>query len=451
MNSQDFDYLSREIESIRRELGAGIPVPEKKSAAASTSDTISFPSMKDQVGASVVGFADEYRDGDTGFSFLPFFSPAIPGVPTSSADFETRLLWESGSYPNPVFVKSFCYDVDEVGETLDLHYISGGAQYPLEYGTPPYPYYLSNAITLSKVSSSRTRSSPIYCAIKVVEARSYLLSNWSSYAVLGSIENASETNAITGVDSTHFVVAGNKTTTYQPGTVFSVFGSTGNDGTYVVESSSYDSGPDTTTVVPVESIPDTTVDGSIEVFSGILSESPVGVGSLLRPPVEEVLSLCTYSKAALAWQSYPANWKTSYSASYSAPVGFYSGSSIYVSNRVRATYSSVTKYPFYYSDNVCLNPFSTPDTFIPPGYVSLEQKSYGSNTVIIRLRHAVTGDLYVGEMQITSTSVYDTNGSSFLGSGTRYNRKPGFMLPPRYNGQLRVWESTLTMTALPSS
>jgi hypothetical protein len=218
-----------------------------------------------------------------------------------------------------------------------------------------------------------------------------------------------------------------------------------------VESSSYDSGPDTTTVVPVESIPDATVDGSIEVFSGILSESPTGVGFLLRPPTAEILSLCTYSKIASAWHSYPANWKTSYQMSYSAPVGVYSGSSVYVSNVVRATYSSVTKYPFYYSDNVCLNPFSTPDTFIPPGYVSLEQKSYSSNTVIIRLRHAVTGDLYVGEMQITSTNVYDTSGSSFLGSGTRYNRKPGFMLPPRNSGYLRVWESTLTMTALPSS
>lgn len=61
MNSQDFDYLSREIEGLKRQLAAGIPVPEKKRSTGNTERVV---------------ISSAYLT--TGY---PLFSPFLPGDP----------------------------------------------------------------------------------------------------------------------------------------------------------------------------------------------------------------------------------------------------------------------------------------------------------------------------------------------------------------------------------
>jgi hypothetical protein len=456
MNSQDFDYLSREIESIRRELGAGIPVPEKKSAVAGASNEIPFASLKVFPGASSSGFSSKYIDGDMGYPILPFLCCAIPGVPTSSADYESRLFFDSASsqYLSPVSANTFCYDQTDTGNTIIAYFISGGQQSPYEYGTPPYPYYLSNGITLTKVTSSRTSTTPVYRSLKVIETRPWTLSNGSTGAVMASVENSSESHAIVGVSPDTFVVAGDKSSFYPVGANIVVYGSTGNDGNYVVESSSYDSGSSETTVFTTTSIPSLISDGTISFSSGVLISSPQSVFGLFWPGIgvenfED--AVCTYSKSASKFIAYPNNFLKTYSGGYTTFIGFASPKNPQSGGAVVfATFSSETGYPFYLSTYPCLNPFSVNDRYIPKGYIALEQKSYQSNTILIRLRHGVTGELYEGEFSITSTAVYYN--AAFHGSGGRIARKPAFALPPvSIYGNLTIYESTMTMGALPAS
>jgi len=84
--------------------------------------------------------------------------------------------------------------------------------------------------------------------------------------------------SITGVDDTAgtFTVSGDVSTLLATGDIFTVTGSTGNDGEYTVDSLSYDSNNDETTITVKESIPDTTADGKvIGVVEGILFRNDI--------------------------------------------------------------------------------------------------------------------------------------------------------------------------------
>lgn len=72
------------------------------------------------------------------------------------------------------------------------------------------------------------------------------------------------TTSVAGVDTTAdtFTFSGDVTADFPQGTRFEISGSTGNDGSYTVSSTSYDSTADTTTVSVYESIGDGTADGS---------------------------------------------------------------------------------------------------------------------------------------------------------------------------------------------
>ncbi len=61
-----------------------------------------------------------------------------------------------------------------------------------------------------------------------------------------------------------FTIAGSLATFFVNGDIIRISGSTGNDGTYVVNSSTYVPGPNTTEVTVIAAIPDGTVDGQID-------------------------------------------------------------------------------------------------------------------------------------------------------------------------------------------
>lgn len=71
------------------------------------------------------------------------------------------------------------------------------------------------------------------------------------------------TAADTGAET--FTVAGDKTHLFPSGRSFTVAGSTGNDGTWYVSSSSYSSGSDATTITVTGDVTDATADGTITV------------------------------------------------------------------------------------------------------------------------------------------------------------------------------------------
>ncbi len=86
----------------------------------------------------------------------------------------------------------------------------------------------------------------------------------SDYSTTGAVFPL-KTYAITDVDTgtETFVIAGDQTERFQDDDVFSVVGSTGNDGAYTVASTSYSEVNDETTVTVNEDITDATVDGTI--------------------------------------------------------------------------------------------------------------------------------------------------------------------------------------------
>jgi len=74
-----------------------------------------------------------------------------------------------------------------------------------------------------------------------------------------------EVSAIIGVDDVaeSFTIQGDKTASLVTDRGLVIIGSTGNDGTYTIVSSSYAAGPNETTVVVVEDVTDNTVDGTM--------------------------------------------------------------------------------------------------------------------------------------------------------------------------------------------
>lgn len=87
-------------------------------------------------------------------------------------------------------------------------------------------------------------------------------------------ELASHAFPITAVDQgiDHFSIAGNHLDFFpSAGKTFTVTGSTGNDGTYLCNTSIYDAGTDTTQVFTAAPIPDPTADGQINV-NGVFVE-----------------------------------------------------------------------------------------------------------------------------------------------------------------------------------
>jgi hypothetical protein len=104
MNSQDFDYLSREIESIRRELGAGIPVPEKKASSGGTG----------LIMARIIG--------------------GNAAVLTGSDDPLGRLFVHSVPYSDPNGVLFETPSIDDWAnyQDLDSTFVIGGSKIPLQ-------------------------------------------------------------------------------------------------------------------------------------------------------------------------------------------------------------------------------------------------------------------------------------------------------------------------------
>lgn len=83
-----------------------------------------------------------------------------------------------------------------------------------------------------------------------------------SYVFFDQANNAiAITAASTSADT--FTVAGDLTEAFQAGDTFYVYGSTGNDGVYVVDSSAYNPGTGTTTITPIGAVANGTADGKI--------------------------------------------------------------------------------------------------------------------------------------------------------------------------------------------
>jgi len=96
----------------------------------------------------------------------------------------------------------------------------------------------------------------------------------------------------TGAGGT-FGIAGDHTTELAAGTRFNVVGSTGNDGTYTVQSSSYGSPTTTITVTADETVADATVDGQVHVGQIGLDNTSIEIHQ-------------TVSISALTYQALPA-------------------------------------------------------------------------------------------------------------------------------------------------
>ena len=105
------------------------------------------------------------------------------------------------------------------------------------------------------ISFTLTKDSDCLGASFVDTSGSYSSSNTTGWKVSHSITGVS-----TGNDT--FTISGNQLDDFLPGVEFEVTGSTGNDGTWTVESISYD-GTDTT-ITAEEDISNSTADGNIE-------------------------------------------------------------------------------------------------------------------------------------------------------------------------------------------
>ena len=428
MNSQDFDYLSREIESIRRELVAGIPVPEKKSTSASASDTISFPSMKDYSGASATGWANRYMDGDRGVLLSACVSRALEHCPTSAAD-EVQYARDLGLFDSVSGLTSFCYDGSNTGDSLDLFWY---------YGTGAGVLKKSNAITMTKVSSSIGQNSLLGRVMKRSEIDSGTDITGTAIVSTATISSAITTHSITGVVSGaggSFSVSGDQTATITTGTSFFVTGSTGNDKTYSAASSSYDGGTGKTTIVVSGSIASGTADGSIGVGGTCLMWNPMkiwhAITTLATNPIDTQATYLVYSKTKNAWLTSKRNYLCSFNNGQAEGVYFEDVGQILF----------LCGIPY-------LNAISVPDSYIPKGHVCLQPISPGSKTIHIRLRHIATGEIYEGSV----ASVYDGQGGQggniTYGLGAYYQSKPDFLYPDTNADLAHGYVLNLTMTTL---
>jgi hypothetical protein len=377
MNSQDFDYLSREIESIRRELGAGIPVPEKKIASAASSDLLTFASLKDHPGASETGWATRYLDGEAGLVLTYYLTESIGSIPTSMSDaakYERDLgyrIFYNG--------KCFCYDKTNTGNSLDLRY----------FNAPN----LFDIIPMTKVTSSRVGSTAINRVAKIIECGLAIGWSFSTISPSATISNQVIEYAIVSVVSGSggsFVISGDHASEFVNGGGFYVTGSTGNDKVYIVSSSSYASGPNQTTIIVSGSIASSTADGSVGIGGGVLSSGSVNLQNL---------SFTNKSNAPLIAALYSRklrSWIATKSSFVYGRTGFYSELNQYYHDE---TGTVITDCPM-----PAVNPISVPDSFIPRGKVCIEQISPMSSTMLIRLRHETTGELYEGAFPATVTS-----------------------------------------------
>jgi hypothetical protein len=372
MNSQEYDILIREIESLKRQLAAGVPVPEKKRAAASTSDLLTFASLKNFSGASETGWATRYLDGDTGFVLTYFLTRAIGHIPTSMSDFLT--YQRDLEYTNiPYYAKCFVYDKTNTGDSLDLRY----------FNAPN----LFDVISMTKVSSSRIGSTAINRVAKGIECSSsygwpFVTLNPSA-TISRQVTEYAVVSVVSGSGGS-FVISGDHASEFTNGGMFYVTGSTGNDKTYSVASSSYASGPDQTTIVVSGSIASSTADGSVGIGGDVLSASNVNLWNLVfTAPGQYAL----YSRKT-------GSWIATKSSFVYASVLFNELNQYYHDE----TGTVITDCPF-----PAVNPISVPDSFIPRGKVCIEQISPMSTTMLVRLRHETTGDLYEGSISTTVT------------------------------------------------
>jgi hypothetical protein len=439
MNSQDFDYLSREIESIRRELGAGIPVPEKKAAEAASSDLITFASMKNFSGASETGWATEYMDGDTGQVLTYFLARTIGHVPTTYVDFSNTSSLDTGE-ADPVNSGFFCYDVSNTGTSLDLYYLHN------QNAMAGYSQ-ISNAIPMTKVTSSRVGSSALNRAVKVTEINTHYEATVDGAGILvyprakitSEITNYSITDVVPGANGS-FSIGGDHTSEFTNGASFFVTGSTGNDKTYVVASSSYDSGDDETTIIVAGSIADATVDGSLGTGGGCLALDEINVSHLLFTQGAASYSGLVY------YSSKNNNWYTTKSAFHNTRELTYSYDMYFHYHDETGT---VVSEPI---NGIGINPISVPDSFVSRGRVCIEQISPRSNTLLVRLRHRTTGDLYEGTVGASvvsnpGVSVFLKYGTNAAGMGRFFMPTPGQTNPENVS----IFELDLTMSTLPNS
>jgi hypothetical protein len=428
MNSQDFEYLSREIESIRRELGAGIPVPEKKVATSGESDTISFQSMKDYSGASATGWANRYMDGDRGVLLSACVSRALEHCPASAAD-EVQYARDLGLFDSISGLTSFCYDGSNTGDSLDLFWY---------YGTGGGVLKKSNAIALTKVSSSIGSNSLIGRVMKISEINSSTDITGTPLPSTATISTSITTYSITDVVSGSggsFSVSGDQTAAITTGTSFFVTGSTGNDKIYSASSSSYDGGTGKTTIIVSGSIASGTADGSIGVGGTCLMWNPMKILHALTTvttnPTDPQASYLVYSKTKNAWLTSKRNYLCSFN--------YVQAEGVYFEDIGQLIFLCGT--PF-------LNAISVPDSYIPKGHVCLQPISPGSKTIHIRLRHITTGDIYEGSV----ISVYDGQGGQggniTYGLGTYYQSKPDFLYPDTNADLAHGYVLSLTMTTL---
>jgi hypothetical protein len=400
MNSQDFDYLSREIESIRRELGAGIPVPEKKAAEAASSDLLTFASLKDHPGASETGWSTRYLDGETGLVLTYFLTRTIGIIPASINDFIP--YQRDLEYANqPYYAKCFCYDKTNTGDSLDLRY----------FNAPN----LFDAITMTKVSSSRIGSTAINRVAKIIECNQstgWPFSNLNPSATISRQVTEYAIISVVSGSGGSFVISGDHASEFTNGDGFYVTGSTGNDKTYTVSSSSYASGPNQTTIIVSGSIASSTSDGSVGIGGDVLSAGNVNLWNLIFTQPANFSSIATPGQFAL-YSSKLGSWiATKSSFVYARAANYY----------VNQYYHDETGTVITDCPSPAVNPISVADNFIPRGKVCIEQISPMSSTMLVRLRHETTGELYEGSLQTTLTGygqIYNEKIGMNVGSGGR--------------------------------
>lgn len=439
MNSQEYDILSREIESLKRQLAAGIPVPEKKKSS-SSSDLLSFASLKDLSGASATGWATRYLDSDKGEVLTYFLTRTIGRVPTSRVDFSSHssLDVELG---DPTNASVFCYDISNTGSSLNLYFLTMSGY-----------SYLSNAISMTKVASSRSGSSALNRVAKFTEITGHYEytaggSVWVQpiATISSTITNYTITDVFSGSGGS-FSISGDHTTEFANGASFFVTGSTGNDKTYSVYSSSYSSGTGKTTIVVTGSIPSATVDGSLGTGGGCLAFTPLNVNHLCFTNPPDFGDAYSQGGGYVFHSRKNNNWyctKSSFQISRNND-----GTRYDCYHDDTGTISTITPAP-------CINPISVPDSFITKGRVCLEQISPRSNTVLVRLRHDATGDLYEGSFTLSVASSAGTDAAVKYGKGYYYGwDNLRFLLPTPGQSNpdvLSAMQANLTMTVLPQT
>jgi hypothetical protein len=306
---------------------------------------------------------------------------------------------------------------------------------------------ISNAIPMTKVASSRVGSSALNRAVKVTEIIAHYEATVDGAGIVvyprakitSEITNYSITDVVPGANGS-FSVGGDHASEFTNGARFFVSGSTGNDNNYIVSSSSYSSGPDKTTIVVSGSIADATVDGSLGTGGGCLAFDEINVNHLTF-----TLGDTSYS-GLVYYSSKNNNWYTTKSAFYNTRDITYSYDIYYHYHDETRT---VVSEPI---NGIGINPISVPDSFVSRGRVCIEQISPRSNTLLVRLRHRKTGDLYEGTVGMSVVSHYGVNiltkyGTKAPGIGCFWMPTPGQTNPD----DVSVFKLDLTLSTLPNS